>query len=80
MSRMPRRWDGNEQMVIRVLKEAFKRGKSRDRFSLYRTGMTVEAYVSACKKTDSPQYALNDITWDLEHGFIDLLPPGTKLS
>lgn len=47
--------------------------KARQRFALYDSGMTVETYVAACKnKTTSGKYALNDITWDLEHGFIEL--------
>lgn len=34
--------------------------KVKERYALYRTGMTVAEYVEACKNTRSPQYALND--------------------
>lgn len=49
--------------------------KVKERYALYRTGMTVAEYVEACKNTRSPQYALNDINWDSRAGFIELVSP-----
>lgn len=40
-----------------------KRGKSRDRFELYREGMTVQEYI------EKGGYSA-DISWDVKRGFI----------
>jgi hypothetical protein len=39
--------------------------------------MTVEEYVQACSGAPRPEDALIDITWDLAHGYIEMLqtPP-----
>jgi hypothetical protein len=42
------------------------------RFGEYRSGMTIKAYIEACERLDVPNYALSDIHWDLERGFISL--------
>jgi hypothetical protein len=51
-----------------------KRGKSALRFALYRTGMTVQEYIEACERLNSPNHALFDITWDTDpkRRFIEL--------
>lgn len=46
--------------------------KSRIRFSLYQNGMTISDYVRACETVGESDLALFDITYDLEHGFIEL--------
>ncbi len=43
-----------------------KRGKSRDRFALYRDGMSVQAALSAGLRPE-------DLRWDHAHGFIDII-------
>lgn len=42
------------------------------RFSQYRTGMTIQGYIDACDRLNVPNYAISDIAWDLERGFISL--------
>ena len=47
--------------------------KAAARFALYKTGQTVEAYLTACVAVgESRRNARNDITYDLSHKFIEL--------
>jgi hypothetical protein len=78
MPGMPPKWSGDPRTKIRLIAVTNPKrrwSKSSDRYALYQTGMTVAEYVEACKETPSPQYALNDISWDWERGFIELLKP-----
>ena len=46
---------------------------SAARFSLYRTGMVVSAYIAAVKDAKgSARAARADIAWDTKHGFISV--------
>jgi hypothetical protein len=61
--------------VITLVKEQAKRANSDSaiRYSLYKTGMTVEQYVAACeKKGFKSRVAMSDIIWDSDRGFITL--------
>ena len=81
MPGMPPKWQGDLRTTIRLIEvnnPKRQASKSRDRYALYRTGMTVAEYVEACKNTRSPQYALNDINWDEDQGFIELVRPGSE--
>lgn len=54
-----------------------KQGKSRARFDLYRTGMTIAEYGEAVRNR---RYAVHDIHWDIEYGHISVtLPDGGVL-
>jgi len=47
--------------------------KSRLRFDLYRTGMTIAEYYLACEQAgQNPRIFHWDINWDLDHRFIEL--------
>jgi hypothetical protein len=78
-----KQWDGNPQTVIRlVVPENPKQlgRKARERFALYRDGMTVEEYGNACHsapestKVQKNDY-LVDITADVARGYIRLESP-----
>lgn len=78
MPGMPPKWRGDLRTKIRLIavNNPKRQGsKVKERYALYRTGMTVAEYVEACKNTRSPQYALNDINWDSRAGFIELVSP-----
>jgi hypothetical protein len=47
--------------------------KSAERFNQYRNGMRVADYIHACARLE-PRFpvSVHDITWDLNHGFIEL--------
>jgi hypothetical protein len=48
-----------------------KRGKSRDRFALHRSGSTVAQYVARSVKAGNPaSLARSDVRWDLRKGLI----------
>lgn len=69
------RWKGDIQSVITVnVAENPKKigSKCRERFGRYRTGMTVQEYIAACKTAPRPNDALADIAWDLKHRYISL--------
>jgi hypothetical protein len=72
-----RTWKGDYDWRITVLKPNEKRpgSKAHQRFSLYRSGMTPNAYVLACKNAPGGDDAKIDLTWDLAHGFIKIEPP-----
>lgn len=53
----------SDSKITLVMKENPKRGKSAERYKLYRSGMTVGDFIKA-----GGQRA--DIKWDLAHGFI----------
>ncbi len=58
-----------------------KRGKPRQRFNLYRSGMTVADFVAAVQGIGQPeQKALDDLCWDLNEGFIALDSPASEKS
>lgn len=83
-----RQWKGDFQSVIRLqVQENPKRigSKAYARFQLYRDGMTVEEYGSAChaapegtkvRKNDF----LVDLAWDSDpaHHFISIVKPNQK--
>jgi hypothetical protein len=75
------KFKGDQNSVIRkIVANPKKIGSyARKRFSLYRDGMTVTEYIavceSACTAAERPKDALLDIQWDLDHNFIELLPP-----
>ena len=48
--------------------------KAHARFERYRNQMTVAEYERACENAPRSQDALIDITWDVSHGYIRLLP------
>lgn len=82
MSVVRRHWTCNLRSIIKlkVSENPKKPGsKTRQRFALYRSGMTVEDYCDACRNAKVPrsQDALLDITWDSapEHGFIEIVEP-----
>jgi membrane protein involved in colicin uptake len=60
--------DKNARIKI-LTKDNPKRGASRIRYNHYRDGMTVADYVERAGSK-----GMADIRWDLEHGFIQLLP------
>jgi hypothetical protein len=56
--------DDNRKIKL-LVDENPKRGKSRDRFALYRTGLTVEQYVERSVKAGNPvSLARADLRWD----------------
>jgi hypothetical protein len=68
-------YDGRRSSRIRlkVAQNPKRRGSgARKRFDQYRDGMTINDYISACDKLQVPNYALIDITWDLDRKFIEL--------
>lgn len=62
--------------IIRLLIDCNpKRGVSRERFALYRDGMTVYEYRMLCRAKfggDAYSIAENDMKWDVKKGFIRL--------
>jgi hypothetical protein len=62
-----RRTIGDDNRKIKVLvSENPKRGKSRDRFALHRTGSTVAQYVArSVKAGNAARLAMADIRWDV---------------
>jgi prevent-host-death family protein len=59
--------------ITKLVNENPKSGKSHDRFSLYRTGMTVAEYISAVvAQGEKERLALNDLCWDINRQFIRL--------
>jgi hypothetical protein len=62
----------DDNRKIRVLVSANpKRGKSRDRFALHRTGSTVAEYVArSVKAGNAASLAMADIRWDLSKKLI----------
>jgi hypothetical protein len=75
----PRRYP--EAAVINVLPKGEKnpkRGASAKRFALYKTGMTVGAYLDGCAllHPDEPRGRwLADLTWDSAREFISVAAP-----
>lgn len=57
-----------------------KRGpKSKKWFACYKNGMTVGEYRAALKAAKVPtRYVAETLTWDVEHGFVDLIPQSAK--
>lgn len=53
-----------------------KRGpQSKKWFAKYRDGMTVAEYRAALRAAKVPtRYVTETLTWDVEHGFVDLTP------
>lgn len=56
-----------------------KAGNSKIRFACYKTGMSVGAYIQACKDVPAlkavPATARNaraDLRWDVDHGYITI--------
>jgi hypothetical protein len=71
-------WTGDRPFVVEVqVPENPKRlgSKCQERFDRYRTGMTVEEHIEACKTAPRPNDALSDITWDLERRYIVVVKP-----
>lgn len=75
--RKPGRSRWSEASYVEVLVDANPKragGASRERFGLYRTGMTVGAYLDACVALEGNAKKrhkyLSDLTWDTERGFI----------
>jgi hypothetical protein len=59
------------KVISLLVKDNPKRGTSRDRFALYRNGMTVEKYVAASVAAgNSPSLARADLRWDTTRNFI----------
>lgn len=65
--------------VIRIQKDYAERNPKRskgttgakERFALYRNGMTVEQYIKASTDAGNPKaLAQNDVRWDIAHDFI----------
>jgi hypothetical protein len=57
--------DDNRKIKV-LVSENPKRGKSRDRFALHRTGSTVAKYVArSVKAGNAASLALADIRWDV---------------
>jgi len=51
-----------------------KRGKSAERFAIYRTAKTTADYVNGCMAIGySASKAVLDLRWDLERGFISIV-------
>lgn len=68
-------YEGPLNRRIRVLASENPKREGSDssvRFDQYRTGMTVQEYIDACDQLKVPNYALSDITWDLERHYIAL--------
>lgn len=71
-----------EAMVVEVLVAANPKkasGKSRARFDLYRTGMTIGAYLDACVALEGARAwarhrYLADLHWDTERNFVAVHP------
>jgi hypothetical protein len=61
-----------DSRTIKVLAESNpKRGNSARRFSLYRSGQTVQAYIDKVVAAGTPaRVAKADIAWDLQRKFI----------
>ena len=63
-------------IIVKLVSENPKRGVARERFALYRNGMTVEDYVAAIVgQGGEERVALEDVCWDLNHEFIVLREP-----
>jgi hypothetical protein len=57
--------DDNRKIKV-LVSENPKRGKSRDRFALHRTGSTVAEYVArSVKAGNAASLAMADIRWDV---------------
>jgi len=57
--------DDNRKIKV-LVSENPKRGKSRDRFALHRTGSTVAQYVArSVKAGNAASLAMADIRWDV---------------
>lgn len=77
-----------EAQIVEVLVAANPKkasGKSRARFDLYRTGMTVGEYLTACVALEGarawPRHRyLADLHWDSERKFVVTHPAGTNLA
>jgi hypothetical protein len=50
-----------------------KGSAARERYHQYSDGMTIEDYFRACDRLNVRNHALFDITWDVGHGFIELI-------
>lgn len=79
-----RHFQGNTDQVIKVIAPLNPKRpgtKAHERFGYYRSGMTVGDYVAMCKSHSAPRAedALLDISWDVDRGYIELLPSGTPL-
>ncbi len=62
--------------IFKLVAENPKRGQSRERFALYRNGMTVDEYVAAVVRQGGiERVALEDVCWDLNREFIVLREP-----
>jgi hypothetical protein len=71
-------WKGDYEWIIKVLvpENPKKPGSNAyQRFALYRSGMTPNAYVLACKNAPGSDDARIDLTWDTERRFIKIEPP-----
>jgi len=78
-----RHWQGSADAIIVVKTTTNPKragSKARERFAIYRTGMTVGEYVRRCEleAVPRPKDALLDIAWDVEHGFIELEIPSSS--
>lgn len=53
-----------------------KRGKSAERFSLYRDGMTIGEYLDASSRATGSKRGkwASDLRWDTERGYIEVGP------
>jgi hypothetical protein len=61
-----RRATGDNRKIRVLVSENPKRGKSRDRFALHRTGQTVAAYIARSVKAGNPaSLAKADVRWDM---------------
>ncbi len=63
-------------IIVKLVSENPRRGVARERFALYRNGMTVEDYIAAViRQGEEERVALEDVCWDLNHEFIVLRDP-----
>ena len=71
----PRTWQGNSVITLMVTANP-KQGKSRDRYALYTTGLTVAAYQKAVVAGGygNTTKATADLRWDVQRGFITITP------
>jgi hypothetical protein len=61
----------NGKVINVLVQDNPKRGLSRERFALYRNGLSVEQYVArSVKAGNSARVARADLKWDTERKFI----------
>ena len=59
------------KVISLLVKDNPKRGNSRERFAIYRTGMSPDQYVAKCVAAgNAASLARADLRWDLSRKFI----------